>query len=256
MLRLLPRLDASCAEALYRLGFHFQRPGLRRHAEVRRLWGALLGSAADPELRARAALHWGGMELHAAGDTAEAARLLAEAKRLGLTDGDARLRAIYRGDAAVLDGRPDVARAAYLGAGTVVSPADPHYEVRRTERLERARRFLDAGEPDAAERVLREIEWERPMERMGLATGLLLARAQAARGEAEFAVWTLRRLRKVGAGDPLRPELLRFAAQCLRTAGAVEEGAEAEAELLRLYPYSEAAAWVREEAPARAANAR
>lgn len=242
----VPQFAAAEADVLYRLGFHLQEPGLRRYAEVRTVWSAVRNLPdVPPELRGRTALHGGGMELHAFGNVVEAGRLLAEADRWLPAGDDRRLLEIYRGDAAALAGRLPEARDSYARAGTVVSADNVHYEVRRVERMERARRFLAAGEQDAAEQVVRELEWERPMERMGLETGLVLARAQQARGEKELALWTVRRLRNVGTGAPLRPELLWFAAGLLREAGAGTEGDAAVAELLRDFPYSEAAARAR-----------
>ncbi len=242
----LEHFDASSAEVLYRLGFHWQIPELRRYETVRKVWSELLvRPGVDAELRGRAALHLGGMELHVVGNLDRALELLAVAENLLPSGQDRRLLEIYRGDAAVFAKRLEAARAAYWRAGNVVGADNVHYEVRRVERMERARRFLAEGEFDAAERVIREIEWERPMERMGLETGLLLARAQQARGEKELAVQTVRRLRNVGTGDPNHAELLWFATRLLRAMSAFEEGDDAVNELLKSFPYSEAAALAR-----------
>lgn len=236
-------MDSGGADALFQLGLYYQHPSLRRYEDARTVWKALLALRDAPaDTRGRTALHLGGMTLHCFGDARAAEVLFAEAKELLPEGDDRRLLDIYRGDLRVVQDRIEDARTCYLLAGTVVEPHDVHYEVRRIERLERARRFLAAGEHDAAEQVLREIEWERPMERMGLDTGLLLARVQRARGEREFAVNSVRRLRRVATGDPRHPELLWLAAQVLREADAGKEADAAVAELRKLFPYSEEAA--------------
>jgi tetratricopeptide (TPR) repeat protein len=236
-------MDAGGARALYLLGLHFQKPTLRRYEDARTVWRALLALKDAPaELRGRTAMHLGGLTLHGFGDSFGAEALFAVADGLLPEGDDRRLLDIYRGDLRVFQDRLEAAREFYLRAGTVVSPDNVHYEVRRAERLERARRFLAAGDCDDAERVLRELEWERPMERMGLETGMLLARAQQARGEKDFALQTVRRLRRVAAGEPRHSELLWLAARLLRDAGLQDEADAAVKELRRLFPYSAEAA--------------
>lgn len=259
--RLLDRLAAVCVRraavlgtggsgALYQVGFHLQRPSLRRYEDAKSVWRALLATkGVAPDLAGRTALHLGGLLLHGEGNVADSDILFQRADEQLPAGDDRRLLDIYRGDLHVFAGRPEEARACYLRAGTVVSPDNLHYEVRRAERLERARRLLAAGEADAAERVLRELEWERPMERMGLATGLLLTRVQRARGESDFARQAVRRLRSVAAGDPLHAELLALTAELLREAGRDGEADRAVAELRTLFPYSAEAARARPATP-------
>lgn len=232
------------AFVLHRLGFHYQRPGRPRYDRVPVVWRAVLDDAtAAADLRARTAVHLAGFLVHSLADPAEGLRLLNETSAdERLSTEDRRLKTIFRGDALVLLGQREAALAAYRQAGTTVGPEDTDYEVRRRVRIETARDDIRRKEYEAAERLLRGLEWERPVERLELETGLMMVEVFRGRGENVMALGICRRLLAAAPADPRRPELLLAAAATCRDLKRETECRELVAQLLKDHPYSEAAA--------------
>ena len=127
-------------------------------------------------------------------------------------------------------------------AGRAVADDDTHYEVRRRVRLEAARHYLSKREFAAAERVLRELEWEWPLERLNLETGLLMLNIYRDRGALDFALAAAKRLLAGAPADPARSDLLLTLASVQNALKQETAFAETLQQLRREYPYSEAAA--------------
>ncbi|MGI6494580.1 MAG: PKD domain-containing protein [Kiritimatiellia bacterium] len=237
------------AEALLRLGFFAQHPSFRRYAWVGDFWRALLDAepAPDDGVLARCRLHLAGFLIHTGEAFDEAARLLAGIPEDALSESDGRLRLIFTADIHAMRGEREAATALYRQAGTVVDSDNTAYHVRRLARLEAARHYLRDADFDAAEAVAREIEWECPLERLGLETGLILVESFRGRGEIPFALAECRRMLRSAGDAPRRPELLLAAARLCRETGAAEEMGRLLADLYGDYPYSESAAIARDE---------
>jgi tetratricopeptide (TPR) repeat protein len=243
----LPEFRGPSAEALVRLGFFAQHPSVRQYGWVEDFWRAVLRGADAPEgARAKAALHLAGFLVHTGRDLGEADRLLALLPEAIGDETDARLRTIFVADAHASRGERAAAEALYLQAGTVVAANDTAYQVRRLARIENARAYLRQKEYDAAEQTVREIEWERPLERLELETGLLMLAVYRGRGEAPFALALCRRLLRAAPDDPRRSELLRAMAEVCQEQGLAEESRQTLDRLYRDHPYSEAAALARD----------
>jgi hypothetical protein len=159
---------------------------------------------------------------------------------------DQRLLKMYQGDAALLAGDVEGARRHYLAAGTAAAPGDLKYAVQRRTRLETARDYIRQGDYDAAEGMVRAVEWETPVERMGTETGLLLARVWTARKELPFALSRCRLMLLSAPDDARRPEVLLALVQVHLAAGHGAEAAEVARRLISDHPYSEAAARVKD----------
>jgi len=239
------------ASTLHRLGFYYQRPGVMQYDRAIRVWRAVLAdSTADAELRARTAVHLAGFLVHSGLDVAGGQRLLNEdAPDERLSGVDLRLRTIFRADALVLLGQREAAVACYRQAGNAVANDDTDYEVRRRSRIENARDYLRRKEYDAAEQVVRGLEWECPMERMELETGMLMAEVYRGRGEYLFALGVCRRLLAAAPADPRRSDLLLVAAQACRDLKRDSDSKALLAQLWKEHPYSEAAALAKDRFP-------
>jgi hypothetical protein len=162
------------APGLYELAFFFQRPAVKQYAQAETAFAGLLAlQDVDPRLRETARLHQAGLRLHMLDRVDDAQADLQAIDASQLTDSDRRMKAIYEGDLLLAQGRVAAARQAYLAVGTVVAPGDARYALRRRARIETARDYLQRGEYDDAERVIREIEWETPAERLSTETGLM-----------------------------------------------------------------------------------
>jgi len=236
--------SGELAAGLYDTGFYYQRPGVRDVVKVERAWQALLEDKTAPVvLRARTKLHLAGFFIHTGRNIERGLQLLATiVSNENLDDGELRLAKIFQGDGALATGDRTGALAHYGAAGLTVDDDDTHYEVRRRVRLETARHYLERDELAAAERLLREIEWERPLERLNLETGMLMMELQRRRGEFDVAMATARRLLAGAPADPDRPELLLALVELYMAQDAHGEAATLYRQLQREYPYSEAAA--------------
>jgi hypothetical protein len=227
-------------EALFAAGMALQEPPLKAHREAEALWKALLARhGARDALRERTALHLAGLYVHVLGRTAEGKALLDGLALPALSDDERRLVRIYLGDAALAAGDVDAARAAYRSAGTTVDPQDRARSARRRTRLEGAREQLARDDAEAASRLLREIEWEVPEERLGPETGLLWARVHLARKDPAPAILRLRALLHALPGDDRRAEALWLLAKACDQAGDREGAAAARTVLAKDHPYSE-----------------
>lgn len=232
------------AEGLYALGFYYQRPGLRDHGRVDAVWSAVIEDPlAEEGLRARTGLHLAGFLIHSGLGVARGMRLFETmASDAALTEGDRRLKLIFIGDGRLMLGDRVGAIVALRQAGRAVADDDTHYEVRRRVRLEAARHYLVKKEYAAAERVIRELEWEWPLERLNLETGLLMLDIYRGRGALDFALAAAKRLLAGAPADPARPDLLLAMASIQHTLKRETDFSKTLQHLRREYPYSEAVA--------------
>jgi hypothetical protein len=235
------------ALALMTLGFHFQHQDVRQYQAARDCLSACLtADKAAPDLVARAHLHLGGLLIHAFFD-ADSARAQLDAVTVDKLSGDdQRLLLMYQGDALLAAGKVDAARSRYLAAGTAAAPGDLHYALLRRTRIETARDYIRQGDYDAAEGVVRAIEWETPLERMGTETGLLLTAVWTARKELPFALSACRLMLIAAPDDARRPEVLLAQVQAHLAAGHLAEAGAIAQHLIADHPYSEAAARVKD----------
>lgn len=240
------RLGPEGPQLFADLALLLQGPPWRDYGRSEACWRAAIGTASERSDRARCSLHLAGMLIHILDRAVEAPALLETIRSEDLTPADRRLLLLYRGDALLAAGEAEAARAAYVQAGEVVAESDVGYTVRRRARLELAKDWLARGEAEEALRVVREIEWETPSERLGAETGLLVAKAALLRKDPGPALSRSRLLLAGAPPDGRRAELLLIAAKALLLAGRREQAAEVVSKLLRDHPYSESAALARD----------
>ncbi len=235
------------AQMLLALGFDLQHPEVRQYQAARQALAACVAAdRAPPQLLARAHLHLGGLLVHGFLDQAAATEQLGAVAADQLSGDDQRLLKMYQGDAMLLGGDVDGARKRYLSAGTAGAPNDVKYAVQRRNRLEAARDYIGQGDYDAAEGMVRGIEWETPVERMGTETGLLLAKVWTARKELPFALSRCKLMLISAPDDARRPDVLFALVQIHLAAGHEADAAIVAKQLIADHPYSEAAARVKD----------
>ena len=231
------------AELFYKLGFHYQHPAIRRYPLAKQaLTRARELAPEGTQLRELATVHLAGYLVHADEDTTAARDLLRAVDETVLPPHEARLRQIYQADALLAEGHVERARQLYQAAGTVVGRGDIHYSVRRRARLETAKDYLRRAEYDAAEQIIRHIEWETPLERLDTETGLVMIGVNIGRVEYPFAFAHCRRLLKAAATDRHRGELLLRFVEVGLAMDRKDHAAAAYRMLQDEHTYSEAAA--------------
>jgi len=236
-------LGAEDAPLAFDLAMHFQHPDVRLYEAAERAFRAAIQAAPEGTPgRQKAQLHLAGFLIHGRERTSDARALLERLDAAVLDPTDSRLKTLYLGDAFLSDGHVRAARDAYAAAGTTVSKDDAAYAVRRRMRLETAKSYLQMGEYDEAEKRIREIEWETPMERLNTETGLVLIRVHLGRKEYPFALSHAHRLLNAAPLDSRNPEVLFCLAETAFAMGATNRARQALAVLREKHPYSEATA--------------
>jgi len=234
---------SETADVFYRLGFHFQHAQVRRYDLAEQaLRQALALSEEGSSLRQQAGLHLAGFLVHCREQADVGRHLLESLDAAKLSAADARLRRIFEGDALLCLGHAGAARRAYAAVGPPAEADDHEPSLRRRARLETAKDYVGRGEFDAAERLVREIEWESPVTRVDTETGLVMIQAHIGRKEYPFAVAHCRRLLHAAPMDTHRPQVLLKLVESALGLGHREQAQEALDKLLQEHPYSEAAA--------------
>ncbi|MDA3962246.1 MAG: PA14 domain-containing protein [Planctomycetota bacterium] len=235
--------DAETASWMLELAIAIQHPELRKYDDAARLFDSLTRAADAPAaVRAAAALHLAGLEIQILNNTQRGRKLLADLQRDALDEGLRRLHSIYRADADLYDGKAEEALKRYRSAGTAAHGGDVGYAVRRRVRLETARDYIRRKESDAAEKILREIEWETPEERMGGEIVALQAEVWLQRGEHRFATGRLPVVIAARSEDPRLSELLLLLVRARLAAGDEAGAHQAARQLHHDHPFSEPAA--------------
>jgi len=242
--------DPAHADVFYDLALHLQHYSLKRFDLADEAFDRCDALATNnAPLRAAGRMHRAGMYIHCLQKFEEGQALLESIDTSVMGDSDQRLKKIFEADALLALGHVGAARALYLSVGTVVDRGDMHFAIRRRGRLQTARDYLGRGEYDAAEDIIRSIEWETPLERVNTETGLLMIRVHMARKQYRMAYSHCHRLLYVSETDARRPRLLlALASVCLAT-GRKGEAGEVLKTLGKQYPYSEATALARDAWP-------
>ena len=239
------------ADVFYDLALHMQHHSLKRLDLADEAFGWCDAIATNnPPLRAAGRMHRAGMYIHCLQKIEKGQVLLESIDSSVMDPSDQRLKTIFEADALLALGHVGAARALYLSVGTVVDRGDMHFAIRRRGRLQTARDYLSRGEYDAAESIIRAIEWETPLERLNTETGLLMIRVHMSRKHYRMAYSHCHRLIYVSTTDARRPRiLLALGRVCLAT-GRKGEAGEVFRMLSDQHPYSEAAALARDAWPA------
>ena len=235
------------ADIFYALGNHFQEPAVRRYEAAEQALRVALGwQLADANLRERIKLRLARLMLDTLGQSDATAKLLDEIKSGALNDEQRRLLAILRADLVLARGDSAGAQTKYDGIGRLGEPDRARYSVQRQARLESARAFLARHEFEAAENLVRTVEWEVPAERLAPDFSLVLAKVHIARQEFARALVRCQRLLVVTNDDNLRAEVLFHLVEVERALQLDALAGKSLQQLLTQHPYSEFAARAKE----------
>jgi hypothetical protein len=238
-LRRAGELTGAHADIFYALGGHFQTPDLRDYATAETALRAGIKRQSDDQ---RLKLRLARLLLDTFGKLDETGQVLDRVKSDGLNDEQRRLLAILRADLTLARGDVETARRQYAAIGRLGETDRARYSVQRQARLESARAFVARREWEAAENLVRTVEWEAPAERLAPEFGILMAQIHQARREYERAMWRCQRVLTVTANDNLQADVLYQLVDLQRTLGLEQLAERNLAELLRRHPYTEAAA--------------
>lgn len=234
---------AARAETFYRLGLHFQKPDVRQYALADKAFRVVLdANPPQPGLVDRTRLRLAAFLIHTGAGLEEGEQLLGKIDEKPLTNEERRLRQILVADAKLAHGDVDGARQGYLAVTSAENRSDVRAALRRRARLESAKAFVIKADYEAADDVIRQIEWEMPLERMQTETGLAMIQVHARRKEYPFALARCQRLLHAAETERARAELLFVLADINFTIGNNAMAKEVVAKLLKDHPYTEAAA--------------
>ena len=235
------------ADIFYVLGNHFQEPAVRRYdAAEQALWVALSWQLSDANFRERIKLRLARLLLDTLGKSDDTGKLLDDIKPGNLNDEQRRLLAILRADLVLTRGDRAGAQTKYDAIGRLGEADRVRYSVQRQARLESARAFLARREFEAAENLVRTVEWEVPVERLAPDFSLVLAQVHIARQEFARAMLRCQRLLAVTTDDNLHAETLFHLVAVERALQLDGLAGKSLQQLLTQHPYSEFAARAKE----------
>ena len=237
-------LTGAHADIFYTLGNFFQEPAVRRYDAAEQALRIALGWPSN--LRERIKLRLARLLLDTFGKPADTAKLLDEIQPDSLNDEQRRLLAILRADLLLARGDCAGAQAKYDAIARLGESDRARYSVLRQARLESARAFFTQHEFEAAENLVRTVEWEVPAERLAPDFSLVLAQVHIARQEYARAMLRCQRLLAVTNDDNLRAEALFHLVAVERALQLDALAGQALQQLLTQHPYSEFAARAKE----------
>lgn len=229
------------AEAFYLLGFHYEHPEMRDYKMAELCW-RLAMERALPSIREKARLRNAIFQVNIAGKPQEALRLLERIEPTFLETTEVRLKTLTQADALWLQGKVPEAVKIYETVGNLVNELSRTQNMRNRARLESARDFVRRFEYTKAEEVLRQLEWETPLERISMEAGTTRIQLYLGRKEYPRALTRCEQLLHVAVVDIHRSELMYYQAEIYKALGQDEEAGRVLAKLLKDYPYSEATA--------------
>ena len=235
------------ADLFFAFGGNFQEPSIRRYDAAEQALRLALSWPSD--WRERSKLRLARLLLDTFGKLNETSKLLDEIQPSNLTEEQRRLLAILRADLTLAHGDRAGAETQYLAISRRGELDRARYSVQRQARLESARAFLGRHEYEAAENLVRTVEWEVPVERLAPDFSLLLAKVYLARQEFPRALLRCQRLLTVTNQDNLRAEVLFYLVEIEHAMKLDMTTAKSLQQLLTQYPFSEFAARAKERWP-------
>jgi hypothetical protein len=238
---------AAEPEVAMELGRYYQSIEVRDYVTAQRAFDAALRLAdTNRQLKARAQLAMATSILPVSNDLQMAQKILADLDVANLAPEERRAKTICEGDLMFAMGKLEAARGRYLEAGTSINPSATPNDLRRAARIEIARDYNRRSEFNSAERVISNMQYEAPLERLDNEAGLILLDAYIGRRDFTRAYVLGRRLFQNTESDTTRAALLYRLAESAFGVKANTEAIEAGRKLLKEFPYSESAARARE----------
>lgn len=231
------------ADTLYLLGRHYQTPEVRNYKLAEDAWrAAIAASSPNSGLREKARLRLAQCLTDVHGRPAEALEILRSLDHKLLLSDYIRLARLFEGDALAALNKIEEATRNYQSAGNLADPTNRLHAVRGAARLESARDLIRRGEFDAAEEIIRQIEWETPLERLSAESGIMTIQIHLGRKEYPLALSRCQRLLYSANVDTRRAEVLYHLIETELALNRTDAAAETFKRLLKDHPYSEATA--------------
>jgi tetratricopeptide (TPR) repeat protein len=233
--------NSAYGVTFYRIGVNFQHQGDWGDALAEKAFRlALSPQRSVMTISDKIKLRLANLLIHYSGELDEAEKLLAGISGNDLTADEKRLEKLVRGDLLLARGKIEDARKQYAA---VRGPAgNALFDVAPAARLESASILLERGEMDDAQQALDSLRFVFPMERMALDSGLLDINLALKRKEFQRAFTGCRTLLPLADGDPRQSDILYALVQSSLALGRSGDAQRAVGQLLKDFPYSEAAA--------------
>jgi len=232
----------------YKLGIGFEHQGDTGDALAEKSFRLALapdrGSSAIAE---KVKLRLADLLIHWSGNFDEAEKLLAGISGGNLTGDEKRLQRLLQGDLLLARGKIEAARKQYLAVGQRAGPGN--FDAARAARLESANILIERGQFDDAQQALDWLEMEISAERMSLDTGLLQIQLELQHKEFQRAFTGCQLLSPVAENEPRQSETLYGTVESGLALGKTDDARRALTQLLKDFPYSEAAAKAKDKWP-------
>ena len=238
---------SAYAPIFYRLGLSFQHQGDNgnRLAEKALRLAATL-SRSTTAIAERARLRIADLLIHCDGPLSEAQQLLAGLPRGGLTADERRLARLLEGDLLLAQGKAEEARKHYAAIGQGPPRAGDRPQATRAAQLESLSILIERRHYQDAEQQLDRFAFDAPLERLAPDVAWLRVQLSLRQGESRRAFSAARAALQAVGRVHERSALLGTVVETGLAIGRTDEAERALRELLRDFPYSEAAAKAKE----------
>jgi tetratricopeptide (TPR) repeat protein len=225
----------------YKTGAAFEHQGDAGNALAEKAFQlALSPQRLAPASTEPARLHLAALFIHCDGELDEAGKILGGISSSQLATEDRRRRRLLQADLLLARGQIEEARKQYAAAAEKQTGGP--FNAARAARLESAAILLEHGHWEDAQEALDRLQFDLPLERISLDTGLLALHLAMGRKEYQRAFTEGRTLLAVAGGDPRQSEVLYTLVEAGLALGKKEEAQKALGRLLKDFPYSESAA--------------
>ena len=203
-------------------------------------------AAGNPQLNAKAKLYLGALMIHNYGKCDEGIKLLMGIDENQLASFEKRKRLIWLADAYMTKGDMETVEKMYSKLPEVVDKNKKSNTVLNEARVINALDYLRRGAYDDAEKMVWHVEWEYPHEAMKSHTGLVMTKIFIKRKEYNYALWRCMRMMNAAQNSRQMSDIMLTLIEIYDHTGKKKEAGELSAKLLKEYPYSEAAAILKE----------
>jgi len=238
---------AGNPQMFYKLAHCFIHYSIRKYNLAEQAYlAAIKFSANNPKLKAQAKLYLGALNIHNFGKCKKGIALIKEINDNNLASFEKRKKSIWLADGYMTMGEIESVDKIYSKLPDVVDKNKKSITILNEARVFNALNYLKNGAADEAEKMVWQVEWEFPYEAMKSHTGLVMTKIFIQRKEYNYALWRCMRMMRAAQNSRQMSDIMLTLIEVYHLTGKQKEAEELTGKLLKEYPYSEAAAILKE----------
>jgi Fe-S cluster biosynthesis and repair protein YggX len=238
---------ADNPKLFYKLSQCYIHYSIREYDLAEQTYKATLEFAGkDEKLVAKTKLYYAALKIHNYGKCDDGIKFLKEVDEKHLSSFEKRKKQIWLADGYMTKGDMDTVEKIYSELPDVVDKKKSSNTIKNEARVLNALDFLRRGAYDDAEKMVWQVEWEYPYEAMNSHTGLVMTKVFIKRKEYNYALWRCMRMMNAAKNSRQMSNIMLTLIEIYHLTGNKKEAVELSDKLLKEFPYSEAAAILKE----------